>query len=148
MKKLKKYYKLIIMFLIILVIITLGVLIYINIFKEGNNNRFEGIEKYKLTKKEKEKIEEKLNEIGNIKNIDIEVQEESKIIKIFVDLNEDTESETIEKISDELVEEISEKNLSFYDIEVFVECTNKEKCTMEDKIGYKHKSLSEFTWNR
>lgn len=148
MKKLKKYYTLIIVFLIILVITILGVLIYINIFKEGNNNRFEGIEKYKLTSEEKDKIEEKLNEIENVNNIDIKVNEESKIIKIFLDLNEDTDSKIIEKISNELIEEISDENLYFYDLEVFVECVDKEKCTMEDKIGYKHKSLSEFTWNR
>ena len=41
----------------------------------------------------------------------------------------------------------SEDNLKFYDIEIFVELLDS-KGNKYSKIGYKHKSNSEFTWNR
>lgn len=144
-KFLNKYYKLLIIILVLIIIAVLGIFIYKEIFEVGVSNRLEGIEKYNLTKKEIKSVKEKLNEIENIDSIDITTN--YKIIKIFLVLKEDTDFEQVKEICNESVEEISEKNLSFYDLEVFVESKNKES-EVYPKIGYKYKTNVEFVWNR
>jgi hypothetical protein len=144
MKKIKKNYKLIIIALIILIIAILGIFICKNLFQLNDNGRLEGIENHKLTEKEIGLVKEKFNELEDI--VDIDISTNYKIIKIFLEFN-DTDFEDIKKISDESVEKFSKDNLEFYDIEIFVELLDSEG-NKYSKIGYKHKSSSEFTWNR
>ncbi len=145
MKKIKKYYKLILLALIILIVVILGVFIYKNLFQTNDNGRLEEIENHKLTKKEINLVKEKFNEIESIVNVDISTN--YKIIKIFVEFNGDVDFDNIKKISNESIEKFSKDNLKFYDIEIFVELLDSEG-NKNSKIGYKHKSNSEFTWNR
>ena len=144
-KYLKKYYKLLIVILVLIIIAVLGVFIYKEMFEVGVSNRLEGIEKYNLTKKEIKAVKEKLNEIENVDSIDITTN--YKIIKIFLVLEEDVDFDEVKEICNKSIEEISEKNLSFYDIEIFIESKNK-KSEVYPKIGYKYKTNSEFVWNR
>ena len=145
MKIIKKYYKIILTFIIILVIVLLSLFIYKNLFKNNQSNRLEGVENYTLTKSEKNSIKEKLNEIESVDNIKINTN--YKIIKIFLTLNESTEFEHLKNICNEAIQKISEKNLSYYDVEIFVDCNDKEN-NLYPKIGYKYKTNSEFVWNR
>lgn len=145
MKVLKKYYKLIIVFVVILIIALLGLFIYKNLFEEGVSNRLEDVEKYKLTKDEKKLIKEKFNELGSVDSV--EIYTNYKIIKLFLVLSEDIDFEDVKEVSNGVIEKISEENLSFYDVEIFVDSKDEESETYP-KIGYKHKTNSEFTWNR
>ena len=145
MKNFKKYYKLIVIAVVILIISILGVLIYKNLFQSGDSNRLDGIENYELTKEEINSVKEKFNEIEGISSIDIFTN--YKIIKIFMAFNSDVNFEDLEEKSNESIELFSKKNLKFYDIEIFVEALDSEG-TKYSKIGYKHKLNSEFTWNR
>ena len=145
MKKLKKYYKLIIAILIIVAISVLSFLIYINIFKENDSNRLEKIDEHKLTKKEISKAEETFEELEQLKNIKIYTN--YKIIKIYVTLEEEVSLDKIDELSKKVIEDFKEKNIKYYDIEVFVDCLDEES-KIYPKIGYKHKTNSEFTWNR
>ena len=144
MKILKKYYKWIILLIILIIFFVLGLLVYLNIFKETASNRLENIEKYVITKKEISNVKEKYNEIEEIDKISIETN--NKIIKIFITLKEDVKFDDIKEISNEAIKEIKDKNLGYYDVEIFVDC--KEESEVYPKIGYKHKSNSEFSWNR
>lgn len=129
---------------IILVIIAIAsYLVYKNIFSGVENTRYEGIENYKLTSKEKNNVKEKLNEIENIKNVNIYTN--SKIIKIHIILDKDTKFENVKEICNESLEKFSEENLKFYDVEVFVESNDKES-SLYPQIGYKHKTNSKFSW--
>lgn len=129
---------------IILVIIAIAsYLVYKNIFAGVENTRYEGIENYKLTSKEKNNVKEKLNEIENIKNVNIYTN--SKIIKIHIILDKDTKFENVKEICNESLEKFSEENLKFYDVEVFVESNDKES-SLYPQIGYKHKTNSKFSW--
>ena len=114
---LKKYYKLIVLCLVVLIIIILSLFIYKNLFQQGQNNRLEGVENHQLTKKEKSELKENIS---------------------FKDVKEK---------SNEVIEQISEKNLSFYDVEIFIECLDEDN-EEYPKIGYKYKTSAEFTWNR
>ena len=145
MKVLKKNYKLIITVVIIIIVLVLGVFIYKNLFEGSSSDRLENIENYELTKKEINSVKEKINELENIDSVDVYTN--NKIIKIFVVLKEDISFDDVKKISNEALESISSDNLEFYDVEIFVDSENEES-EVYPKIGYKHKTNSEFTWNR
>ena len=145
LKLLKKYYKLVIIILIVLIVILLSLFIYKNLFQSGVSERLDGIENYKLTKTEKTEVKELFKELEEIKNVKIETN--YKIIKIYLELSEDVDFEDIKEISNEAVQKFSEDNLSFYDVELFVTSLNEES-EVYPKLGYKHKTNSEFTWNR
>ena len=125
MKILKKYYKWIILLIILIIFFVLGLLVYLNIFKETASNRLENIEKYVITKKEISNVKEKYNEIEEIDKISIETN--NKIIKIFITLKEDVKFDDIKEISNEAIKEIKDKNLGYYDVEIFVD-SKEEFC--------------------
>lgn len=139
----KKHVKSIIVFVIILLIVIISFFIYKNLFADSKSLRYEGIENYKLTNKEINAVKDKINELEEIKSID--VYTDSKIIKIVVKLKEDVEFDEVKKIANESISHFSEKNLTFYDVEFFVQSSNKESETYP-QIGYKFKTNSEFSW--
>lgn len=128
----------IIAFILVLIFI-LSFFIYKNVFAGSNNSRYTDIENYKLTNDEKNIVEEKINELEGIKNIDIYT--DSKIIKIVVELEQDIDFELIKQKANEIIPSFSEKNLSYYDITFYIDYIE-----MENRIGYKFKTNSEFYW--
>ena len=78
----------------------------------------------------------------NVKSSKVYVN--SKIIKIFVKLNDDVEFDKVKDIATKTVGKIDKKNLEFYDLEFFVD-VNKDS-QIYPKIGYKHKSSDNFVW--
>ena len=145
MKKLKKYYKWIIVAIVILIVSILTILIYKNLFEQGTNTRLEGIEEHELTKKEIKSVKESIAELETVNNVSVSTN--YKIIKIFIELSEDVDFDDIIELSVQAVNNFSEKNLKFYDIEIFIDSLNKES-EIYPRIGYKHKTNSDFTWNR
>jgi len=145
MKKIIKHYKLIIAILVVIVMLILSFLIYVKIFKESDSNRLEKIDEYKLTKEEISKVKETFDELEQIKKI--KVYTNYKIIKIYVTLENEVNLEKIDELSKKSLDNFKEENLEYYDIEIFVDCLNEES-KIYPKIGYKHKTNSEFTWNR
>ncbi|MBQ2947315.1 MAG: hypothetical protein IJE04_05710 [Bacilli bacterium] len=139
----KKYIKYIVLFVIIIVIFILGFFIYKNMFADSVNSRYKDIENYKLTNNEKNSVKDKINELENIKSV--KVYKDSKIIKIVVKLEEDINFESIKTKANEAITSFSEENLSYYDLELFIESSNKES-EVYPQIGYKFKTNSEFAW--
>lgn len=145
MKKNKKIYKLIFILVTLLIIGVLGFLVLKTMFSSNSANRLEGIENYPLTEEEKTAVNTKLTEMEKINSI--EIYTNYKIIKIMIELSEDIEFKEIKTVSNEIISCFSDKNLSYYDIEIFINSLNEES-EIYPKIGYKHKMNSEFTWNR
>ena len=139
----KKYIKYIILLVIIIVIFILGFFIYKNMFADSVNTRYKNIENYKLTNDEKNSAKDKINELENIKSV--KIYKDSKIIKIVVKLEEDIDFNSIKTKANEVISSFSEENLSYYDLQFFVESANKESETYP-QIGYKFKANEEFAW--
>lgn len=130
----------------VVLIIILSILIYNNLFSGSHSRRLEGIEDHKLTKEEISNVKEKINELEDIKNVDIYTNEKNtKIVTIFIDLKKDVDFETLRNKLNESLTSFTEKTLSFYDVEVFVRNSQEDSDTYP-KIGYKHKTSSEFAW--
>ena len=128
--------------LVALVIITLMALIIKNVFGSSDSSRVKNADNYKLTNNEKNSVKDKLEEIENVESVKIYTN--VKIIKIIIVLSEDTPFDTVKSVCNEALSNFSEKNLEYYDVEVYVKC-NAESETYP-KIGYKHKSKEKFKW--
>lgn len=141
MKKNKK--KIIIITVIVVLILVLLFLVYNSLFSSSNSTRYDGIENYELTKKEISSVKDKLNELDNVKSVDVYIN--SKIIKIILKLSEDIDLESIKTKANEVLSGLSEDNLEYYDVEIFVDSLNEES-EVYPQIGYKFKTNSEFSW--
>ena len=143
MKNKKKIIKYSIITIIVIIFVIIGYMVYKNVFAGSESKRFENIENYKLTTEEINSVKDKLNEIENIE--DVNIYTNSKIIKIHIVLSEDTDFKKIKDISNDSLSKFSDDNLSFYDIEIFIESKNEDSSDYP-QIGYKHKTNSKFSW--
>lgn len=139
----KKYIKYIVLLVILIVIFVLGFFIYKNMFADVVNSRYKDLENYKLTNDEKNLVKDKINELENIKSV--KIYKDSRIIKIVVNLEEDIDFESIKTKANEVITSFSEENLSYYDLEFFIESASEES-EVYPQIGYKFKTNSEFAW--
>lgn len=140
-KKIKFYSKI----LVGLVIIIFLILIYNNVFAGGNNSRNKDLSKYKITNNEKNSVKDRIKEIEEVKSVDIHTNNNSKIIKILVILKSDVSFEELNKVVLDASSNFSKKNLSYYDIEIYIDSLNEES-SIYPKIGYKFRDNSEFKW--
>ena len=140
-----KKIKLGIKILLSLIILIFLVLIYNNLFAGNNNSRNKDLSKYKITNNEKNKVTDKIKEISEVKSVDIHTNNNSKIIKILVTLESDVEFETMKNIAIEASKKFNKKNLSYYDIEFYIDSKNEES-SIYPKIGYKFKDNNDFSW--
>lgn len=137
----KNITKKIIISVIIFVIILLIVLVCINLFGSIANNRMDGIEEYTLTNKEKSSSEAIFKDLDELKSFKMYVN--NKTIKIEILLKEEVKVDKIKSMSDKILDEISKDNLSFYDVEIFIDLKDNDKYPLN---GHKHKSSEEFVW--
>ena len=135
----KKIFGIIVGFIIVILII----FICKNLFSSADNSRLKDNDKYKISNNEKNSISDKLEEIGNVSSV--KIYKNIKIIKIIVVLDEDADLEKVKQVSNEAIALFSQKNLEYFDIEIYVESKNKES-EVYPKIGYKHKSKESFAW--
>ncbi len=144
MKKIKKKIpKLIPIIIVALIILILLILIYNNLFKSSSSSRFKDLDKYELTDSEVSDVKSTFDNLDNLNKVSVYIK--SKIIRIYLVLNDDVELKKVEELADSSINKISEKNLKYFDVEIFIESLNKES-TVYPKIGYKHKSQTKFTW--
>ena len=139
----KKLIKLSIVLAVIVAIVVMGVITFNSIFGNSENNRYKDIDKYKLTDSEIKGIKESFKDIEQVSKISVEIN--SKKIVIDLTLSEDVDFNKLNDTANSSLGQISSENLSFYDVEIFVESLNKES-EVYPKIGYKHKSKEKFTW--
>ena len=141
----KKYIKWSVIALIIILIFVFLVLIYQNIFAGNKSSRNTDISNYKIVNNELNAVKDKINELEEVKSVDIHTNNNSKIVKIVVVLSEDVSFDTIKNVANESLSNFSEENRKYYDFEFYVDSENSES-EIYPKIGYKFKSNSEFSW--
>ena len=64
---------------------------------------------------------------------------------MLITLKNDVDFEQMNKAVLDASSNFNKKNLSYYDIEVYIESENKES-SIYPKIGYKFRDNSEFSW--
>ena len=139
----KKTIKYIVIGSIVLLVVVLSILIYKNLFAQSNGSRYEDKKNYKLTNNEINFVEDKVNELDDVKSVDVYI--DSRIIKIVVKLKNDVDFEKVKEKANESLSGFSEENLKYYDVQFFVQSSNKKSETYP-QIGYKFKTNTEFSW--
>ncbi len=126
-----------------------GYIIYRNFFARIPNKRYDGLEEHILTQDEKNGISDTFKDLEKLESINVYLESskenESRIIKIRIKLKEDVKFDDIKDLCNNSIEKISEDNLGYYDVEVFI-TSNDEESDVYPQIGYKHTSNSEFSW--
>ena len=128
---------------VIVLVIILLIFIYLNLFKNDSSSRFKNANKYSLSNNEINSVKQEIKDIENVDKVTVEAK--NKIISIHIKLKEDVDFDELSSALNNTLNNFKEKNLKYYDVEVFVESDNKESETYP-KIGYKHKTSGEFVW--
>ena len=140
----KKKKKIIIILSIVVVILVLLALVFKMLFGSNSSSRNSDIKKYKITSDEKTAVISEIKSLDEVKKVDIHTNNNSKIIKIVVNLSSDVDFDKIKEIAKKSISGFSEKNLKYYDIEFFVDSDSEN--SIYPKIGSKFRSNEGFSW--
>ena len=105
-------------------------------------NRLDGIEEVKLAEDLDKQIQEKLKDFVS----KVEVRTSGRIINITMIVNPDISSSVAKDNSKNIFELFAEKQLNYYDIQVFLK--KETDATDFPIIGYKHQNKDGFTWTK
>lgn len=145
MNFIKRNKKLLVVIIVFLVGLICAVQLKNILFPSGGaiyGNRLEGIEEVELAKDLDKQILEKIKD-GVSK---VEVRLSGRIVNITMTVNGDVSPSTAKEYAKKSLELFAEKQLKYYDIQVFAikDVESKEFPI----IGYKHQDKSEFKWTK
>ncbi|MGE5456460.1 MAG: hypothetical protein ACM3O4_05110 [Ignavibacteriales bacterium] len=151
MKFLKKpKYKIIILvvFIIIMILAFLGIkeLIYPNSSIDLYGNRLDGIEEFPIKADTVSNIKDLITETDKTNSVDYYLT--GRIIKFIIDVKKDTDLVDAKSMTDSIVEKLSDKQQSFYDIEVFITSKESKDSEVYPIIGSKHRDSLTFVWTK
>ncbi len=150
MKFIKKHKSLIIALIIFILVFVLFLGIYRFFFPNEESaiygDRLEGLTKeVEITKKDKTKIEDALKEISNA----TKVRTQGRIIEVSISIKDEVNRDAAKENSKKILEQLSEKQIKYFDIQVFIKKEGKtEDAAQFPIIGYKHHTLDGFTWTK
>ena len=130
--------------MILAVICIFGYIVYKNIFAGVKSKRLDGVETHQLAKDEISEVKSVFNELEQLESIDVDINKNSKIIKIKIVLKEDVDFNVMKELCNTSITKITEENLEFYDVEVFIGI--KSESEIYPQIGYKHRSKTVLSW--
>ena len=131
----------------ILVLIIVAMLLIKNLFMYDENkaiygSRLDGLEKYKVSSEQIDKMKKKVSESSK----KVEVKISGKIIDVIIDANDDVNLESAKKMGQDILEEISDDQKNVYDYQVYVK--NEKNKSQFPIIGYKHHSKENISWTK
>ncbi|MBQ3142485.1 MAG: hypothetical protein IJB82_03160 [Bacilli bacterium] len=149
MKKLKM--NKILLVLVVIILVGIGLIFYglIRYFYLGNGqdnygNRLNDIEKYPITKKDKESITALYSEVSSVGDVKVEIQ--GKIIYITIDFTENIKLDDAKSLAVKTLEVLSDEIKSYYDIQYILTADSLKENTLFPTMGYKNKTNSQISW--
>ena len=130
--------------LIILLFFAIKNTFFPNMNKSKYGNRLDGIENYPIEDSLVTDIKNSLVENEAIENVTYDLK--GRIINFIIEVKDGTELNVAKEASSKLLEKFNDEYKSFYDIQIYLICSNEEN-ELYPKIGYKHKTSSEIKWN-
>lgn len=130
-------------FLIVLILlIQVKNVFFPNETKAIYGTRLEGIEKVKITNNKEDQVKEAVKE--GVSKTSIRVS--GRIVNIILTVNSDISLETAKGYASQVIEPFTDKQLKYYDFQVFIK--KEEKTADFPIIGYKHHNKENFTWTK
>ncbi len=134
----------VILVLVILMFFGIKNAFFSNMGQSVYGNRLDGIEKYPIDDAVIKDIETTLKDTGNISSFKYELK--GRLMNFIIEVNADVDLTTSRAFADKIAEKLSDDIRSFYDIQVYLTCSDKES-ELYPTIGYKHKTSVGFKWN-
>ncbi len=134
----------------IFVIIIIAMFVFVrSIFVSGHEgiiygNRLEGIDKVRINEDTLTNIADEIKKNEQVKKVSKRL--EGKLLNFMIDVSNETTLENAKKLVEPIINSLTEKEQSFYDIQVMITCNENEKSEIYPIISYKHKTSSEFVW--
>ncbi len=145
MNFIKRNKKLLVIITVFLVALVAAIQLKNILFPSGGaiyGNRLEGIEDVKISDDLDKQILDKLKDITS----KVEVRTSGRIVNITITVNSDVGVSTAKENAKKLLELFAEKQLNYFDIQVFMKKDTEE--TAFPIIGYKHQNKDGFTWTK
>ncbi len=133
---------LIIMFIIFIIAI---VILYNILFNYGEDSRLNGKKEVEFSEESKKAIVDSIKKYEEVENASINIV--TRQISFIVDVKKDLQKDKAKEVANKILEEFSDKEKDYYDIQVIATC---KKCDADDDtypiFGYKNKKSSKFVW--
>ena len=128
--------------IILLVILVLALVFMIAPPLKGNNygHRLDDESKYKVSSSTINDIKSKIGDSDDVKKITY--HKEGRVLNFTITLEDGVVLDTAKKHAEEIISKLSEKNLKYYDIQVFLD----GKDDVYPIIGYHSKGSSGISW--
>ena len=137
----------VIVFVIFLGLFIVGAVLYGIIMPSSGKpvygNRLEGIEKVALKEDGQNKLKEALEKEDIVESASIDIK--GRIINVIIEVKSDTKVKTARKLSEVVTKNLSEGQIGYYDIQLFVKNKNKD-AEGYPFIGYKGNRSKGFTF--
>lgn len=145
--KKNKFTILVIVTFVVLVIVAAVVknVFFINTGQPVYGNRLEGIEDVKIEDSQYDELEKNLKKDKKV--TDVVSNLDGKIVNVTITVKDDTSKKDAKKIGDKVLSNFDDKQLAFYDIQVFIK---KDDSKQNDFpiIGYKHHKEKGLSWSK
>ena len=144
-----KNHKLLVAFIILLIVCIILAIFLLNQLIGGNKegeygDRLKGIEKVEITDKQETNIEKEISKEESVEKVKYDLR--GRLVNIIVDVKDEIELDKVKEIGTKILEHFDEEQLSYYDIQIFINSDNK-KSEKYPIIGYKHKTKDAISWN-
>lgn len=134
-------------FLIFLGIFIIGGIAYAIIMPSAGTpvygNRLDGIEEVEITEEQTSTIVKALQDVSVVNSAKTHIS--GKIFNVIVEVKENTKVTTARNLTKYITKNLDEKQINFYDIQIFITNENAEK-SKYPIIGYKTSSASNFSF--
>ncbi len=107
-------------------------------------DRLDGIEKVEITYDQQTDIVKMLESKDEVKSADTDIK--GRTLNVLITINDDVELDTAKALSSSVIENLEEKQISYYDLQIFISKDNDD--TRFPIIGYKHQDKDEFSWTK
>ena len=115
-------------------------------FPSGNpyGNRLDGIEKVPFSKKDIEKLEDKMDNNSSVKKASVNL--EGRLFNIILTTKKGTKLDDMKDYCVKLLELYSEEELKYYDIQFYL-VNDDKKAESYPAIGYHNKKATKISWS-
>lgn len=145
-----KKHKMTFFVIVLFVILTIGLYYAYNLFftnggKPVYGDRLDGIEEVSLSKETISEIEKNTKESKSVKEVSSNVS--GRTLNIVITVNDDLSIKDAKKIGEESFKNLSEKQIKYYSIQIFVKKDNEDENNFPI-IGYKQKDNTNISWSK
>ena len=112
--------------------------------KAKYGDRLDGIEKVEITSSQEDDLIKALNESEEVSDVSCNI--EGRTLNVIITVNDEVELDSAKALSSVVIDNLKEKQVKFYDMQVFIEKNNDD--VRFPIIGYKHQDKDAFSWTK